>query len=329
MGLGALAVLGLVVFLVTRFMGAAQVTSIEPARARIGQTVVLTGTGFASEPQSNVVTFGDKPGTVVKATPSQLEVLVPEVVTAPGQDVRIPVRVRAGKGESRPVELAVFAGPTLHGISPDVAMPGDEVVLAGAGWRLGAAVRFGAQAAEVLDVKETSIRVRVPPILGGPGTFAPAVVAVGGGESNPAPFYIGRVPLVLKVEPPSGATGDVVAIHGRGFQRDVLRNAVLIAGARALIVSALDDESWCRACPWGRRRGPSRCASPAPRTWARPPCRSPRRPRWPTSASWPSPSTPPTARRTPSSPPPSVPPSCSRLPGGGARPTGPWRGSAA
>jgi hypothetical protein len=242
MGLGALAVLGLVVFLVTRFMGAAQVTSIEPARARIGQTVVLTGTGFASEPQSNVVTFGDKPGTVVKATPSQLEVLVPEVVTAPGQDVRIPVRVRAGKGESRPVELAVFAGPTLHGISPDVAMPGDEVVLAGAGWRLGAAVRFGAQAAEVLDVKETSIRVRVPPILGGPGTFAPAVVAVGGGESNPAPFYIGRVPLVLKVEPPSGATGDVVAIHGRGFQRDVLRNAVLIAGARALIVSALDDE---------------------------------------------------------------------------------------
>ncbi len=241
-GLGALAVLGGLAFVVTRFLGAALVTSIEPTRARTGQTVVLSGKGFASEPQANVVMFGDKPGTVVKATESQLEVLVPEVVTAPGQDVRVPVRVRAGKGESRPVELAVFAGPTLHGISPDVAMPGDEVVLAGAGWRLGAAVRFGAQVAEVLDLKETSIRVRVPPILGGPGTFAPAVVSVGGGESNPAPFYIGRVPLVLKVEPPSGATGDLVTIRGRGFQRDVLRNAVLIAGARALIVSALDDE---------------------------------------------------------------------------------------
>jgi len=241
-GLAAVAVLGGLAFVATRFLGAAQVTSIEPTRARIGQTVVLTGKGFASDPQANVVLFGDKPGTVVKAADGQLEVVVPEVVTAPGQDVRVPVRVRAGKGESRPVELAVFAGPTLHGISPDVAMPGDEVVLAGAGWRLGAAVRFGLQAAEVLDVKETSIRVRVPPILGGPGTFAPAVVAVGGGESNPAPFYIGRVPLVLKVEPPTAATGDVVVIRGRGFQRDVLRNAVLIGGARALIVSAVDDE---------------------------------------------------------------------------------------
>src|SRR6266540_81039 len=203
MGLAALAVLGGLAFVVTRFLGAAQVASIEPTRARTGQTVVLT---------------------------------------APGQDVRVPVRVRAGRGESRPVELAVFAGPTLHGISPDVAMPGDEVVLAGAGWRLGAAVRFGVQAAEVLDVKETSIRTRVPPILGGPGTFAPVVVSVGGGESNPAPFYIGRVPLVLKVEPPAAAPGDLVVIRGRGFQRDVLRNAVLIGGARALIVTAVDDD---------------------------------------------------------------------------------------
>src|SRR6266511_2450668 len=242
MGLAALAVLGGLAFVVTRFLGAAQVASIEPTRARTGQTVVLTGKGFASDPQANVVLFGDKPGTVVKATESQLEVVVPEVVTAPGQDVRVPVRVRAGRGESRPVELAVFAGPTLHGISPDVAMPGDEVVLAGAGWRLGAAVRFGVQAAEVLDVKETSIRTRVPPILGGPGTFAPVVVSVGGGESNPAPFYIGRVPLVLKVEPPAAAPGDLVVIRGRGFQRDVLRNAVLIGGARALIVTAVDDD---------------------------------------------------------------------------------------
>ena len=110
MGLAALAVLGGLAFVVTRFLGAAQVASIEPTRARIGQTVVLTGKGFAPDPQANVVLFGDKPGTVVKATDSQLEVMVPEVVTAPGQDVRVPVRVRAGKGESRPLELAVFAG---------------------------------------------------------------------------------------------------------------------------------------------------------------------------------------------------------------------------
>jgi len=242
-GLGVLALLGGLAFLAPRFLGsAAEVQSIEPARARTGQTVALLGKGFAAEPKANVVLFGDKAGTVLKAAPDRLEVVVPDVVTVAGQDVRMSVKVRLGRQDSRPVELAVFAGPTVHGISPEVAMPGDEVVLAGVGWRPGATVSFGPQAAEVLEVRDTSIRVRVPPILGGPGTAAPVVVSVGGGDSNAAPFFIGRVPLLLKVEPPAAAVGDVVAIRGRGFQRDPQRNAVVIGGARALILSAFDDE---------------------------------------------------------------------------------------
>ena len=242
-GVGVLALLAGLAFLVPRFLGAAaEVQSIEPARARTGQTVALVGKGFSADLKANVVLFGDKAGTVLKAAPERLEVVVPDVVTVAGQDVRMSVRVRLGHTESRPVELAVFAGPTVHGISPEVAMPGDEVVLAGVGWRPGATVSFGPQAAEVLEVRDTAIRVRVPPILGGPGTAAPVVVSMGGGDSNAAPFFIGRVPLVLKVEPPAAAVGDVVAIRGRGFQRDPQRNAVAIGGARALILSAFDDE---------------------------------------------------------------------------------------
>lgn len=242
-GGGLLALLAGLAFLLPRFLGAAaEVQSIEPTRARIGQTVTLVGKGFAAEPKGNVVLFGDRAGTVLKAAPDRLEVVVPDVVTVAGQEVRMSVRVRLGHKESRPVELAVFAGPTVHGISPEVAMPGDEVVLAGVGWRAGATVSFGPQAAEVLEVRDTSIRVRVPPILGGPGTGAPVVVSVGGGDSNAAPFFIGRVPLVLKVDPPAAAVGEVVAIRGRGFQRDPQRNAVMIGGARALILSAFDDE---------------------------------------------------------------------------------------
>lgn len=241
-GAGGLALLAGLAWVATRFLGSAEVVSIEPARARTGQTVTLIGTGFATDPQGNVVLFGDKAGTVVKATEGRLEVVVPDVVTAPGRDVRLPVLVRVGRAESRPVELSVFAGPTLHGISPDVAMPGDEVMLAGAGWGPGSTVRFGPQAAEVLDVRDTSMRVRVPPILGGPGTSAPVVVSAGSSDSNSAPFFVGRVPLVLQTDPPAAAIGEVVAIRGRGFPRDPLRNAVHIAGARALIVSVSDDE---------------------------------------------------------------------------------------
>src|SRR5262249_39003018 len=133
-------------------------------------------------------------------------------------------------------------GPTIHGISPDVAMPGEEVVLAGTGWGLGAAVRFGSAPAEVIEVKDTSIRARVPAVAGGPGTAAPAVVSMGAATSNELPFLIGRIPLVLKIEPATAAPGDVVTITGRGFQRERTRNAVIVAGAFALVISASDSE---------------------------------------------------------------------------------------
>jgi hypothetical protein len=121
-------------------------------------------------------------------------------------------------------------------------MPGEEVVVAGVGWGTGATVRFGALPAEVLDTKETAIRVRVPPLPGGPGTSAPVVVVMGAAESNPAPFFVGHVPLVIQAEPRTVAPGDLLVLSGRSFQRDRARNNVQIGGARALVLSASDSE---------------------------------------------------------------------------------------
>ncbi len=241
-GAAALVVLGVLGLLATRFLGSSvRLDAVEPGRGRGGQTVTLTGSGFADDAKSNTVLFGDKPAAVLSASATRLEVAVPEV-GGTGEEARVPVRVSAGRGSSNPLEFTVLGGPTIHGISPDVAMPGEEVVLAGAGWGFGAAVRFGTAPAEVLEVKDTSIRVRVPAIAGGPGTAAPAVVSMGATPSNELPFFIGSVPLVLKVEPAAAAPGDLLIISGRGFQRDRARNAVLVAGAFALVVSASDGE---------------------------------------------------------------------------------------
>ena len=225
------------------WLGAApKVEQISPARVRVGQRATLTGSGFSDDPGDLAVAFGSAAATVLSASSTRLEVEVPEAVVEAGAERRVPVVVRKGDRESEPIEIAVFAGPRLHGISPDVAMPGDEVLLAGAGWGLGATVRFGGLGASVVAMEPTQIRVTVPALPDTSGTPAPVVVTVGGVDSNPAPFFVGRLPLVTGVAPTTASMGDVLTVSGRGFQRSAAQNAVTIAGVPALVVSAFDDE---------------------------------------------------------------------------------------
>ncbi len=221
---------------------APKVLQVSPSRVRVGQRATITGSGFSDETTGNSVLFGNAAATVVSASSNQLEIEVPEAVVEAGAERRVPVVVKKGSRESEPIEVSVFAGPNLHGLSPDVAMPGDEVLLAGAGWGLGATVRFGDLGAEVLEANPTQIRVVVPALPGVSGTPAPVVVTVGGVDSNPAPFYVGRLPLITSVAPTTASMGDVLTVSGRGFQREALQNDARIAGVRALVVSAFDDE---------------------------------------------------------------------------------------
>jgi hypothetical protein len=215
---------------------------VSPSRVRVGQRATLTGSGFASDPAGNAVLFGDQPARVLQASSTRLEVEVPEAVAEAGAERKVAVVVKRGSLTSRAVEVSVFQGPRLHGISPDVAMPGEEVLLAGAGWGIGATVRFGDVPATVVAAEPTQIRVIVPPLPGGSGPSAPVVVNVGGVDSNPAPFFVGRLPLVTAVAPSVASPGDVVTVSGRGFSSDPAADDVRVSGRRALVVSALADE---------------------------------------------------------------------------------------
>ena len=217
------------------------VREISPSRVRVGQRATLTGEGFSTTAAENTVLFGDATARVLDASANRLEVAVPEAVAEAGTERTVSVTVRVGDRSSEPVEVSVFQGPRLHGLSPDVAMPGDEVLLAGAGWGIGATVRFGEFPAEILEIDPTQIRVVVPQIAGY-GTSAPAVVSVGGVDSNAAPFYVGRFPLVTGVTPRSARSGDRLTIAARGLSPDPSANGVRIDGTLALIVAARSDE---------------------------------------------------------------------------------------
>ena len=223
------------------FGGSVRLDAVEPTRLRAGQRATLTGSGFGSEPTSQTVVFGEREARVLQASPKRLEVEVPEAVVAAGAESRVSVVVRANNRTSGVVDVTVFQGPRLHGISPGAAMPGEEVMLAGAGWGVGATVQFGSVPAQTLEVQATQIRAIVPELPGGPGTEAPVTVIVGGVESNHAPFILGHLPVLSGLNPQVAAVGDVVSVSGRGFDPIAQRNDVRVGGIPALVVASSND----------------------------------------------------------------------------------------
>jgi hypothetical protein len=235
-------VVGALAFAGLRLLGGGvRLDAVEPSRLRVGQRATLAGSGFSADPAGNRVLFDDREARVVQASATQLEVEVPDVVAESGAERRVAVVVRRGRRASSPVEVPVFQGPRLHGISPAAALPGEVVLLAGAGWGPGTTVRFGTAEAQLEEVDATQIRAVVPEGAGSPGSSISVVVTVGGVDSNPAPFVVGHVPIVSGVSPTSAAPGDVVSVSGLGFSADPVANDVRVGGVPALVVSSAPD----------------------------------------------------------------------------------------
>lgn len=245
---GAVALVG-AGYLALRRLGAPRLAAVSPARAKVGQQVTLAGSHFASDASGNRVLFGDVQAKVTKASADKLEVEVPELPTTGGRDVAFPVIVEVGSRRTSGVEIQVFQTPRIHGLSPDVAMPGDELTLAGGGWGPGATVRFGSLAADVTQATPTSLRVRVPAVEGPAGTSVPVQVTMGDERSNEAPFLVGRLPLIQHMEPATAAPGDVVTLSGRGFHAEARQNGVQIGGVHALVLGS-DPGGLQVVVPW-------------------------------------------------------------------------------
>jgi hypothetical protein len=211
-----------------------QIVAVAPAQAETGQTVSVTGRNFASGAGGNTVLFGGKPAQVTSASASELKVVVPVGVKA-----QVPVVVQTTDGRSSPFLVSVVAVPTVTGLVPDVAMPGQSIVIRGdslSGSRL--SVEFGGMAAASVEPAPEGIRATVP-MLGLPeGAKTPVIVKVGTSATRPVDLTIGRLPLITSVAPERGSIGDRVTLEGRGFGPGPLANTVTFAGQPALVLTA-------------------------------------------------------------------------------------------
>lgn len=243
LGGGALALL-LAAFFAYRWLQvpAPVLVSVVPPRAEVGQTVTLAGSGLGSDPAKLSVKFGSKPGTIVSASDAQVAVTIPEIGMT-GATADVPVAVETHGGRSNALFFKVYAAPRILSLSPDVAMPGDEVVATGknlAGAPL--SVIVDGEVAEVKEARATSLRFRVPQISVGSGRRAGVIVQIGAESSRPATLLVGRLPLILEVTPDRGESGDRVTIRGRGFETAPEVNQVSIGGQAALVFSATETE---------------------------------------------------------------------------------------
>ena len=153
---------------------------------------------------------------------------------APGAPTRPPAAV-----PGKPARAAAPSpGVTLQ---PDVALPGESVLIRGLP-QAPATVTIGGAAAEVTETTAEGIRVLVPNLPLSPGQSAEVVVRSGSAKSPKLELVIGRLPLILGINPARGALGDRVVLTGRGFDTRAQANTVTFGGAPALVLAASATE---------------------------------------------------------------------------------------
>jgi hypothetical protein len=240
LALGVAGVLALLLagWLVKRFFFTApQIASVQPARAEMGEEIMLTGTRFDGDAADNKIWFGTVSVPATAASGQSLHVRVP-VLPAPGV---MGLSVETSSGRSRPVSLTVVAPLRVTAIDPPGALPGDEVDLRGSGFVDGLSVTVDGQAASLVMTEPQALRFQMPQLAGAPGSLHPVIVATPGGRRTaPIQLYLGRLPLVSAVEPARGVAGDVVRLRGAGFTAETTQ--VSVDGRPALVAAGTTTE---------------------------------------------------------------------------------------
>ena len=149
------------------------IESITPARVGLGQSVTITGTHFGATAAENVVRFGGKPGRVVQAAPTRLEVEIPEMAAALGRDTPVPVIVVVDGHESKAGTVECSRPRVSMASRPRWGCPAT---------RSSSPVRDGVRASPcssaappppIVDTTPSRLKVKVPALEGAPGTEFP------------------------------------------------------------------------------------------------------------------------------------------------------------
>lgn len=179
------------------------ISSMSPARAKVGDVVTLTGTSLLG---ASEVLFGSVPAVPTSVTPTNLTVVVPSLSTSQRLTVTTP-----GGSFLMPTELLLL--PRITSFSPEGGGQGAVVTLNGDGLSGTTGVWFGdAAALRVTNISSTQVTAVVPAGIG----IAPITLTTANGTNTTTAAFFGP-PSVTSYTPAQGKPGASIVINGSNF----------------------------------------------------------------------------------------------------------------
>jgi len=190
------------------------ITSLSPAKAPIGATVTIAGTGFRT--RAGTVTFAQQGGGTVPAAIQSWSNTSVKVVVPDGAATGDLVLALADDPDSKANKPFVLATePIVTGITPATGAPGVPVTIAGSNFGAAAGtVEFaGPAVAVVTSWTNTSLKLTVPAgaITGG------VTVTRSDGVPGPPKTFTVPEPKITSLAPATAAAGATVTITGSNF----------------------------------------------------------------------------------------------------------------
>lgn len=217
---------------------APRLISIVPLTVWNGCTAIISGTGFSTVAEENIVNIDGQVVAVTSSTANRLVLTMPD-----HEDGVVSVTVSV-KGEDADTQLeATYAQlpellPKVTGMMPAKGFVGDEITIYGENFSSVLSensVTFDGVEAVVNSVSSTMLKVTAPEHP--KGNVDVQVISAGKVMQVPSQFRYMTLSIVSNA-PTAGAEGHEVTINGDGFSSVLEENVVLVNGVRATVKSA-------------------------------------------------------------------------------------------
>ena len=154
----------------------------------------------------------------------------------------VPVVVETRAGRTAPLTIMVTTRGEASALEPDVALPGQTILLRGLAFSGKVVVLVAGMPAKSIEGTADGVRAVIPDVGLPEGVKTNVTVQTGTAPARTFDLVIGRLPLVQGVKPATGPVGETVTLRGRGFAAERRGNRVTFAGQPALVVAATPTE---------------------------------------------------------------------------------------
>jgi hypothetical protein len=225
------------------------ITSITPAKGKVGDEITIQGTNFGSDKTKGEVHFAGVviyQQSITSWSDNQIKVNIPDLAITGNLKIKV--------NQDFSNELYFAVPPIISNLSKTTGSIGGLVTINGSKFgstRSDGSVEFnGAPCTEITSWNDTKIEAKVP----SNATSGDVIVKVKGELSNKINFQIVG-PQITSIDPGSAKVGDVIFIYGIYFGNDKSKGEVFFNSIKASEISSWTNTSISVKVPTGATSG--------------------------------------------------------------------------